>query len=226
MSSGRRPASKCRWSSTVGVVVAARSFGPVSFAVTAPHRPAALSCSGVSFHKRVISRAPMTENGTIIHVHADQPKRSSAPPSANPVRPEARYCTPSQMPATVAAAFVPPKSIADVPESMPCTPKIHMHVNGMSRAAITGDVRLAEPQQRDDLPDVEDEGDRRTPRSEHAVRQEAAQQAAEDAADRHADRCHGVERHPVARCDGPPAGRGRTTASGPGGRNPCRTPRR
>ncbi len=74
----------------------------------------------------------------IIQVQAPQPNLSRKCPSRKPVRPEARYCTPSSIPATVAAPFVPPKSIEAVPVSMPCTPKIHMHVKPIMNAARPG----------------------------------------------------------------------------------------
>lgn len=74
----------------------------------------------------------------IIHVHALQPSRSRKWPSKKPVRPLARYCTPSRMPATVAAPLVPPKSIEAVPVSIPCTPKIHTQVKPIIKAASAG----------------------------------------------------------------------------------------
>ena len=41
-------------------------------------------------------------------------------------------------PVTVAAPRVPPKSIDAVPDSMPCTPKIHMQQKPIMKAASPG----------------------------------------------------------------------------------------
>ena len=57
-----------------------------------------------------------------------------------PVRPEARYCTPSSSPATVEAVFVPPKSMEAVPVSMPCTPNIHIQTTPIMNEAMNGEA--------------------------------------------------------------------------------------
>jgi len=50
----------------------------------------------------------------------------------------ARYCRPSNIPAAVAAAFLPPKSIDAAPPIMPCAPLMKNEVTGSRRAAGQG----------------------------------------------------------------------------------------
>ena len=52
--------------------------------------------------------------------------------------PLATYWMPSSIPAVVAAAFRPPKSIEAVPDNIPCTPKMNMHENPTRKAAAPG----------------------------------------------------------------------------------------
>lgn len=53
--------------------------------------------------------------------HAPQPYVSSIQPIPTPTAVPPMYCIPSNIPAAVAAAFFPPKSIEAVPESMEWT---------------------------------------------------------------------------------------------------------
>src|SRR5260370_38500753 len=73
-----------------------------------------------------MTTAPTTEKGMIDAVQTPQPQVLRIQPRPKPVKPEARYCTPSSMPVAVAAAFLPPKSAEAVPESIPWTPKTQM----------------------------------------------------------------------------------------------------
>src|SRR5580765_1962167 len=96
---------------------------------------------GRAFQSTSISTAPNPENPIMLGPHAPQPLCSSSQPMPKPTNEPPTYCMPSNMPAAVAAARWPPKSIDAVPESIECTIEIasELTMNAMMTASRLGD---------------------------------------------------------------------------------------
>ena len=69
---------------------------------------------------------------------APQPKLSSSQPMPKPTNEPPTYCMPSNRPAAVAAARLPPKSIEAVPESIEWT--IEMAIELTMKATMTASM--------------------------------------------------------------------------------------
>src|SRR4029078_9506910 len=89
---------------------------------------------GRAFHSASMSTAPTAANPIMLEPQAPQPRLSRSPPMPEPTDEPPMYCMPSNMPAAVAAARLPPKSIDAVPDSIECT--IEIAIEFTTNAAI------------------------------------------------------------------------------------------
>jgi hypothetical protein len=83
--------------------------------------PAELALAGVAFQRRTMRSAPISANPIMLGPQAPHPHVSSIHPIPDPTAAPPIYCMPSNIHVAVAAAFLPPKSIEAVPESIEWT---------------------------------------------------------------------------------------------------------